>query len=151
MGQGTQFQLFLPAVESAEVIPADEGELPRGQGELILVVDDEASIRQMNETMLTTYNYQVLTAQDGVEAIELYGQHQEAIAVVLMDLMMPTMDGSMAIRALQKINPQVKIITTSGLLSDNSITSVPNLKAFLPKPYTSEALLRTLNEVISNK
>ena len=151
VGQGTQFQVFLPALESAEVIPADEGELPRGQGELILVVDDEASIRQMNETILTTYNYQVLTAQDGVEAIKLYGQHQEEIALVLMDLMMPTIDGPMAIRALQQINPQVKIITTSGLYSDNSMISVANLKAFLPKPYTSEALLRTLNEVISNK
>ena len=151
VGQGTQFQLFLPALESTEVIPADEGELPRGQGELILVVDDEASIRQMNETILTTYNYQVLTAQDGVEALKLYGQHQEAITVVLMDLMMPTMDGLRAIRALPKINPQVKIITTSGLSSDNSMIPIPNLKAFLPKPYTSEALLRTLNEVISNK
>lgn len=149
VGQGTQFQVFLPAVESAQVIPSEEGESPRGQGELILVVDDEALICQTIETVLTTYNYKVLTAKDGVEAIKLYNQHQEEIALVLMDMMMPTMDGSMAIRALQQINPQVKIIATSGLSLDKSITTVPNVKAFLPKPYTPEALLKTLNEILT--
>ena len=150
VGQGTQFQVFLPALESAEVIPAPPRSMVKGQGELILVVDDEALICQIAEAVLTTYNYQVLTAKDGVEAIELYNQHQQEIAVVLMDMSMPNMDGQTAICMLPAINPQVKIIATSGLsLYQSPITKVPNVKAFLSKPYLPEALLETINKVIS--
>ena len=150
VGQGTQFKVFLPALESAEVIPAPPRSMVKGQGELILVVDDEALICQTVEAVLTTYNYQVLTAKDGVEAIELYNQHQQEIAVVLMDMSMPSMDGQTAICMLPAINPQVKIIATSGLSSyQSSITKVPNVKAFLSKPYLPEALLETINKVIS--
>ena len=151
VGQGTQFWVFLPASKSAEIIPEDGREIPRGQGELILVVDDEAHICQTIETILTTYNYQVLTAQEGGEAVKLYNQHQSEIAIVLMDLMMPTMDGSMAIRTLQQLNPQLKIIATSGLSSSQSISTLSNVQAFLPKPYTSEVLLQTINEILRNK
>ncbi len=160
VGQGTQFQVFLPALESAEVIPLESAEVipepPRsmvkGEGELILVVDDEACICQAVEAVLKTYNYQVLTAKDGVEAIELYNQHQQEIAVVLMDMSMPDMDGQTAICMLPAINPQVKIIATSGLSSyQSAITKVPNVKTFLPKPYTPETLISTINQILKTE
>ncbi len=148
VGQGTQFQVFLPAIESAELIPEKDEEIPRGQGEVILVVDDEALICQTVKVLLTNYNYKVITVKDGIEAIEFYGNHQGSVDLVLVDLMMPNMDGAVAIEGLQKINPQLKIIATSGLPPDESIPKVPNVKAFLPKPYTPEELLNTINEVL---
>ena len=108
MRQGTQFQVYLPAVEGSETQPTQEYELPQGNGELILVVDDETAICQVTKTSLETYNYKVVTANDGIEAIALYAQHKNEISAVLMDMMMPEMDGLTTIRMLKKINPQVK-------------------------------------------
>ena len=152
MGQGTQIQVFFPATETEATTLVETEELPRGNGELILVVDDEANIREINRQLLLSYNYRVLTAKDGVEAIALYTQHQEEIGVVVMDLMMPSMDGATAIRRLPKINPLVKIITVSGVAHSHKSMAAQeiNLKPFLLKPYTTEALLKTIKEVIQS-
>lgn len=153
VGEGTQFQVYLPAMLARETkgSPVERGELPTGQGELILVVDDEDSIREITKTSLETYGYKVLTASDGIEAIALYTQHKENISIVLIDMMMPSMDGPTAIGVLHKINPQVKIIGVSGLvLNPKMIEQIGNnVKAFLPKPYTSDELLRNLQLVLS--
>lgn len=102
VGRGSQFRVFLPASETREILAEEIEELPRGHGELILVVDDEAPIRDINQTLLETYNYRVLTANNGIDAIALYSQNQHEIALVLMDIMMPSMDGQVAIRTLIK-------------------------------------------------
>ncbi|MEP0880697.1 response regulator [Trichocoleus sp. ST-U3] len=152
VGQGTQFYIYLPVTQAT--IPDETKslphELPRGQGELILVVDDEYSIRELTKISLETYNYKVLTANDGVEALVLYAEHKQDINAVLVDMMMPAMDGITTIRALQKINPQVKIIAVSGLTSNYQITEIAgnNVKTFLPKPYTSEELLKNIQVVL---
>lgn len=85
VGKGTQFKVYLPVVEAMETVAAQNLEMPPGHGELILVVDDEAAIREITKTSLETYNYKVLTANDGIEAIALYAEHREKISVVLMD------------------------------------------------------------------
>ncbi|MBD1904236.1 response regulator [Funiculus sociatus GB2-A5] len=153
VGKGTEFKVYLPAVQAKQVqqVEKDESKLPNGQGELILVVDDEASIAEVTKTSLETYAYRVLTASDGIEAVLVYAQHKEEISVVLLDMMMPSMDGPTTIRTLQKINPQVKVIAVSGLASKERVTEVANLgiKNFLSKPYTTQQLLQSLNEVIS--
>src|SRR5919202_1740077 len=112
IGKGTQFKVYLPVKQSGatDCTPAGQQELPSGQGELILVVDDEDSIREVTKTLLETNDYRVLVASDGIEAIALYTQHKAEISAVLIDMMMPSMDGPTAIRVLKKINPQVKII-----------------------------------------
>jgi PAS domain S-box-containing protein len=152
LNRGTQFRIYLPAVETAEVRQVSEASLgfPKGQGELILVVDDEAAVREITKTSLEAYNYRVLTASDGIEAIALYAQNRDAIKVAIIDMMMPSMDGAMTIRTLQKINPQIEVIAVSGLASNQqaAIISGNSVKAFLPKPYTAEKLLRTLHEVL---
>ncbi|NEP19401.1 MAG: response regulator, partial [Leptolyngbya sp. SIO4C1] len=151
VGHGTQFQIYLPAADTPEVLQVVEKDLPHGQGELILVVDDEASIREVTQKSLEAYSYRVLTACDGIDAIATFAEHKHDIAAVLMDLMMPTMDGATAIRALQKIEPQIKIISTSGLPIDSRDFSVPlstSVKTFLLKPYTAESLLQTLHQVL---
>ncbi|MBE9125520.1 PAS domain S-box protein [Coleofasciculus sp. LEGE 07092] len=148
--EGTQISAYLPAIEAEQSPQTEESALPLGQGELILVVDDEAAIRETNKTSLEAYNYRVLTANDGIEAIALYVQHKEEVGLVLVDMMMPLMDGATTIRTLEKINPQVKIIAVSGLVSNNQLAQSPksSVQAFLSKPYTAQDLLQAIDEVL---
>ncbi|MDJ0717419.1 MAG: PAS domain S-box protein [Prochloraceae cyanobacterium] len=149
VGSGTRFTVYLPAVDAAAAFAREEFELPAGSQELILVVDDEAPIREITKTTLETYNYRVMTASDGVEAIALFAEHKNEIAVVIMDMMMAKMDGTTAISILQKINPQIKVIAVSGLPSSNKVVIAKDIgiEAFLNKPYTAEDLLTTLDRV----
>jgi len=148
-GRGTQFKIYLPAAETQFAASGDAaGSLIYGRGELILVVDDELAIREITRGTLEAYGYRALTAADGTEAVALYAQHKDEIRVVLTDIMMPYMDGPVTIRALQKLNPNVRIIASSGLAENGRIEGV---KSFLPKPYTAERLLNVLAEVIGSR
>ncbi|WP_414620474.1 PAS domain S-box protein [Calothrix sp. CCY 0018] len=149
--EGTKFQVYLPVVHTDEIVQDEKVEIPQGKGELILLVDDEMSIRDITKTSLENHNYRVLTAYDGIEAIALYAQHKNEISAVLMDMMMPEMDGVTSIRTLQRMNPQVKIIAVSGLSTSDKVNAAMSngAKLFLSKPYTSEDLLRKLHQVIN--
>jgi len=151
VGRGTQFKVFLPAMEAIETQEAENLELPKGHGEVILVVDDEVAICETTKTTLETYNYKVLTASDGIEAVALYVQHRQEINMVLIDMMMPSMDGPTTIRTLQKINAKVKIIAVSGLAASDKVSVAldAGVKAFLSKPYTAQELLKTINRVLN--
>lgn len=153
LGEGTQFKVYLPAVRAAETQYLDDSELLSGKGELVLFVDDEASIREITKTLLEANTYQVLTASDGIEAITLYAKHKAEISVVLTDMMMPSMDGLTTIRTLQKINPQVKIIAVSGLVPSETLNETTNagVHTFLSKPYSARELLKTLHAVLSSE
>jgi PAS domain S-box-containing protein len=149
VGRGSKFDLFLPAVEATQAFRIEELDLLPGQGELILVVDDEAQIREIATIILENHNYKILTASNGIEAIALYAQHKHQINAVLMDIMMPEMDGITAIRTLQKMNSQVQIIACSGLNSMevfNQATDA-NMQAVLSKPYTARELLNSLHQL----
>jgi CheY-like chemotaxis protein len=151
VGAGTQFSIYLPALAVAETqaAPAPPETLPYGHQETILVVDDEAAVRQVTRKNLEMHGYQVLTAQDGAEAVGIYSQHPGDIQLVLTDMMMPVMDGPATIRALKEMNPKVLIIAASGI---NAGVPIPEpssgVQAFLPKPFTSEKLLKTVHEVL---
>ncbi|MHC0066221.1 response regulator [Nostoc sp. UIC 10890] len=148
-GKGSQFKVYLPAQDARETIEEQEQGLPPGQGELILVVDDEAAIRDVTKTSLESHNYKAITASDGIEAIALYAEHQDEISLVLTDMVMPSMDGITTIRTLRKINPDVKIIAVSGLSSSDKVNTAYDMgiKAFLCKPYTASQLLQTISTV----
>jgi two-component system, cell cycle sensor histidine kinase and response regulator CckA len=152
VGRGSQFQVYLPAQESRETIDREEVELPKGNGELILVVDDEVSIRDITKISLESHNYQAITACDGIEAIALYAEYRDKISLVLTDMAMPSMDGLTTIRTLKKINPAVKIIAISGLASTDKINAANDIgiKAFLSKPFTAKQLLQTISTVSMN-
>ena len=154
LGIGTEFKVYLPATDAAatESTQDNHHEIPSGNGELILVVDDEDSIRDITKISLEAYNYKVIVASDGIEAVAMYAQHQDEISVVLVDIMMPVMDGTATIRTLQKMNPQVKIIAVSGLMSSTKKIEVSgkSVKSILPKPYSSEELLLILHSVINS-
>jgi two-component system cell cycle sensor histidine kinase/response regulator CckA len=154
VGKGTQFTLYLPAFESSPVQqspPARSG-LISGRGELILVVDDEQAIREITKTTLETFNYQVLTADDGAQAVGLFARHLGEIKAVLTDMMMPVMDGTALTHALRSLDPHIKVIASSGHYTEAKIAEATNagVNVFLPKPYTADKLLKTLAEVLGN-
>jgi two-component system, cell cycle sensor histidine kinase and response regulator CckA len=150
--KGSQFTVYLPALDKPG--GADAGtvqvDLPMGNGELILVVDDEESIREITRGTLETFGYKVLTASDGTEALALYADKKNEIAVVLTDMVMPFMDGPATIRALQRMNPEVRIIAASGLGAGQrgGEGALEGVSVFLNKPYTAEKLLKTLAKVL---
>jgi CheY-like chemotaxis protein len=150
-GKGTTFKVYLPAITATETQKAEPyRELATGHGELILAVDDEDQIRDITSSALKTHGYRVLTASNGLEAIALYEQNRDEIKLVIMDMMMPVMDGLAGIQELRKLNPELKIIAASGLTEKDKLTKAAGtVNAFLPKPYTTGRLLRTINEVLS--
>jgi PAS domain S-box-containing protein len=150
VGKGTSFKIYLPAIAAAPGQPTANLALQTGQGELILVVDDEAAVQATIKATLEAYNYRVLTARDGIQAIALYAQHQSEIQIVLLDMMMPSMSGAQVLQVLQGINPQVQIIAMSGLPASesNTPTAGTNPQEFLLKPFTAQELLSTLHTVL---
>jgi PAS domain S-box-containing protein len=152
-GKGSSFRVYLPAVEK-ELAMRSEGRtlasLPRGQGETILIIDDETSILTITSQTLEAFGYKTLTAGDGAEAVALYAAQRSKIAVVLTDMAMPIMDGPATIRALLKINPAAKIVAATGLKTESNEARALNagIRHFLAKPYTAETLLKTLRAIL---
>jgi len=152
LGKGTRFHIYLPAhiSEQAEIEASAPHELPRGSGELILVVDDEAAVQQITKQTLETFGYRVLLAADGAEAVSLYSKHRSDVALVLTDMMMPVMDGPATIQVLMRMNPQICIVAASGMnaagMEEKAASS--GVKNFIPKPYTAETLLKSLDAVL---
>lgn len=148
IGGGTEFKVFLPAVEASVSLPAEPTNLSDGNAEWILVVDDETEILETAKISLEAYNYHVLTADNGIEAISLCARYKDKIAVALVDMMMPSMDGPTTIQTLQKINPQIKMIAISGFVSNDKLREASGIKTFIAKPYTIQELLRGLQTVL---
>jgi PAS domain S-box-containing protein len=153
-GIGTTFKVYLPS--HAASMSGDEarvrGEMPKGNGELVLVVDDESAVREITRQTLEAYGYRVLLAGDGSEAIAQFARHQEEVAVVLTDMMMPIMDGPTTIQILRRMRPSLRIIGASGLAADEHIGTAMRLgvQQFLHKPYTAFTLLSALRDVLAN-
>lgn len=144
VGKGTKFEVYLPANSdgpTAEPAAARQSPLPRGSGQLILVVDDEDAVRTVLRRTLERYNYRVLEARHGAEAVALFARTPE-IDLVLTDMAMPVMDGPALILALRSLNPEVRIVASSGL------STAPEVEYFVPKPYTAEVLLRTVQAAL---
>lgn len=152
VGLGTTFKVYLPADPALRPVPPAPSRVapPRGRGELVLVVDDEAAVRQITQQTLEAFGYRVRTANDGAEAVSLYSKHAKEIALVITDMMMPVMDGAATIQVLQRLNPVVKIIAASGLNANENVAKAASLGVgdFLAKPYTSETMLTMLRKVL---
>ncbi len=153
VGKGTTFQVYLPASPEHCVImdsPEERDDLPVGRGEIVLVVDDEEGVRNAARTALDAFDYKTLLAADGTEALAIFAQQRDQVAVVLTDLMMPHMDGLALIRALRRMKPGLRIVASTGL---GEKTKLGVLKAMgvatvLHKPYGAETLLRTIHAAI---
>lgn len=153
VGKGSRFKVYLPASatpESAEKVALEQTQLPSGNGELILVADDEESIRIVTQKTLERFGYKVLVAENGAQAVALYASNGSEVAAVLLDMAMPVMDGPATIIALKAMNPDVLIIGSSGQAANGGVAKAvgAGVQHFVPKPYTAETLLRTLRKIL---
>ena len=115
----------------------------------VLLVDDEAVVRRTCHRMLTRMGYEVLDAPDGAAAIHLYRQHWRSISVVLLDMFMPKMNGSTTFQKLRQVNPDARVILSSGYPEDDTVNSLlgdPSV-AFMRKPYGLKELMDTVHRV----
>jgi CheY-like chemotaxis protein len=154
MGKGTIFKVYLPANTTSKAagdVAIQKPCLPRGNGETVLLVDDEERLRLAAQTTLEQFGYRVIAASNGAEAVGLYAQNREEIAIVLTDMAMPVMDGHSTIVALRTLNPKVKIIGSSGVASGAGKTDGSMVKHFIPKPYTAETMLNVVAEALREK
>jgi len=151
-GRGTTMRIFLPASrEHAPDEPAAASALPEGQGELILLVDDDPSVRESMEVVLRQGNYRVLACGDGVEAIVLYQSQTGKIDLVITDVDMPNLNGAVLASTLMQLQPNLRIIAISGLASAANATVTEarrHARAFLQKPFGASELLRAVQEVL---
>jgi PAS domain S-box-containing protein len=152
VGKGTEFKVFLPAQEEpAEVQVTKNDNVPMGYGETILVVDDEKSLQDLLRATLQNRNFKVMSAYDGNEAISMYAENQNEIDVVLLDMLMPKVNGLATIPELKKINPHVKIICMSGSVLENMSSEMSALiqeMPFLQKPFNSDDVVFLVNNII---
>jgi two-component system, cell cycle sensor histidine kinase and response regulator CckA len=150
-GKGTEFKVYLPAqMEAVAVAEGEQLQPPVGSGELVLVVDDEASIRNIATQTLQMFGYRVLSAKDGAEGLAMFMRQRNEIQLVLTDMAMPVMDGTGMIRVIRTIQPRIPVILTSGLDSQAARFDTTELEtqAFLHKPYRAEELLKTVDAVL---
>lgn len=153
-GKGSTFIVYLPAHLPAGDIDSKEEEALQlmGQGELVLIVDDEASFREIAKETLETFGYRTLSAVDGPEALLHYVERKNEISVVIVDMVMPLMDGAATIDSLRSINSLVKIIAIEGVKDKQGLGSVRlGGETVLLKPFTSKELLITLKKVIAQE
>jgi len=152
-GRGTTFRLYLPIPEYIIELPQTEekksAEIPGGT-ETLLLVEDEESLLDLMKILLENKGYRVLTAHDGMEAIQVYTQHKESIALVLTDIGLPKLGGQALVATLTGINPRLDIIVTSGFLAPHvrSEFEKAGAKEFVHKPYVPAEIFTKIREVI---
>jgi len=151
-GRGATFRVYLPAAEvtsNVGVIDATAPKGDRGNGELVLVVDDEPQIRDITAAMLSRNGYRVLTACDGAEAVALIATRSGEISVLITDLIMPNLDGAALANIALHLNPRLKVLAMSGLSSANRTGKTERFGgAFLFKPFKIQALLAAVGTLL---
>jgi PAS domain S-box-containing protein len=147
-GRGSTFTVLLPAEQAADepmTVSDSITESARGEG-LVLVVDDEVAIRSLLQNSLEELGYTVLTAENGVQALELFDRSTQEIMLVLLDLNMPVLDGGETAAALQLRNPRIPILVMSGLADHAGLHRLANVRiaGFVPKPFSPDQLAQAV-------
>ncbi|MGI8437567.1 MAG: PAS domain S-box protein [Chthoniobacterales bacterium] len=151
----TCFRVYLPSrhVLERESDPVGETISARGFGQTVLLVDDEPSIREVAEFILRRHGYQVISADGGPQALAHFARHLGRVDIVITDLSMPDMDGLLLVRALRQLDPDLKVIVSTGLTDashDAEMVEI-NVDGCLTKPYTTHSLLLKLGEILDRK
>lgn len=150
VGKGTRFEVCLPAISRTQLSSTEAAshrpEL--GRGELVLLVDDEAAIRSVASLALTLHGYEVVTAENGMDALTVFRANSEKVAAAVIDSMMPVMDGATCATELLRLKPDLPIIGASGVNQTLPYRGAPMVRFFLPKPYTGDALLSAVRAAI---
>jgi CheY-like chemotaxis protein len=150
VGHGTTFEVYFPAIESQVEPELDKtGVMPAFGTETILLVDDEEFVRDLGARILSIAGYNVLTATNGKEGLDLFEKEQTQISLVILDLIMPEMGGKECLKELYKIDPQLKVLIASGL-ADPSIKEPVEMetRGFVSKPFRMTELLRQVRKVL---
>jgi two-component system cell cycle sensor histidine kinase/response regulator CckA len=148
VGQGTVFTVLFPASTEQVRFPDAPVDRELWGNELVMVVDDEPSIRKMAEATLTRFGYRVVTAGDGREAVEMFSAMADEISLVILDIAMPEMGGEEALEHLLAIRPNARIVFSSGYNEFETRSRVEGYP-FIPKPYTSRQLAEQVREVLA--
>jgi CheY-like chemotaxis protein len=154
-GKGTIFRVYFPVIEEDHERRSEYREKAemRGGTETILLVDDEASIRELAEEILCMFGYSVLAAANGEKALEIYRENKEDISLVILDLIMPGMGGQKCLEEILKMDPSQKVIMASGYSTNGSTKDALELGAmgYINKPYEAGAMLTMVREVLDRK
>jgi CheY-like chemotaxis protein len=154
-GRGSIFRVFLPM--SMDTLPGKSDKttqhLANERGGTVLLVDDEDMLREMIKNMLMRLGFTVFTASDGIEAVEVYRQHQDEICCVICDLTMPLMGGYETVKALKVITPHVKVILSSGYTKEQATEHFAGLEpaGFIQKPYSQKELAAEIWKALDGK
>ena len=151
VGKGSTFSFYLPAVDEVaeEREESDDTELMHGTG-TILLVDDEAMVLDVASGMLEKLGYKVIRAINGKEAIKIYEKEKDNIDLVILDVIMPGMSGSDTFKAIKRINPDAKILLSSGYSLSGEVRKImeQGCNAFVQKPYNAQALSQKVFEAL---
>jgi two-component system, cell cycle sensor histidine kinase and response regulator CckA len=148
---GTTFRIYFPAIEEAhEEQDSEKTEPPKGQGETILLVDDEPNLVVIVSRQLVSANYRVIKASNGNEALNLYEKHREEIRLVILDLLMPGMEGKQCLEALRKLDPNVRVLIATGHTTPGMVGELEQAgaKGFIRKPFETSQLLEEIRKII---
>jgi PAS domain S-box-containing protein len=150
-GKGTTFRLLFPMMAASITDGSTKAEQPQALGNgLVMVVDDQAAVRDVAKAALGMFGYSVVTAENGLHAVEVFREHADDVKVVIMDLTMPVMDGTEALKHLRALRPDVKVIISSGYSEVDAVQkfSGDGLAGFLQKPYTARRLGEAVGQAV---
>jgi PAS domain S-box-containing protein len=149
-GKGTTFNVYLPASPRAASADLQHSDHVSKGNETVLLVDDEETIREVGGELLEAMGYTVLLAEDGKKALETYQENQDQIDVVLLDMVMPNMGGGEAYDRLKEIDPDVKVLLSSGFSIDGEATKIlgRGCDGFIQKPFTMKDLSERIRQVV---
>jgi two-component system, cell cycle sensor histidine kinase and response regulator CckA len=151
VGKGTTFRIYIPAMETCQFLETveDFSFLPKGN-ETILLVEDEEMVRNLGKETLEQSGYKILTASDGQEAVEVYEKEKDNISLVILDIIMPRMDGKQCLQEILRINPNAKILVSSGVVEGDLVEDLVNLgaKGSIMKPFGINSLLQSVRAVL---
>jgi len=153
VGRGTTFRVLFPASKETAQAPVSEVERQEEEGRgagTVLLVDDEETIRSLGTQMLGRLGFEVVTAADGCEAVEVYRKCQDTVVCALLDLTMPKMDGGETLRELRCIRKDLPVIISSGYSEHEVVERFEGkgVAGFIQKPYEMQRLRRKLREVL---
>jgi len=152
LGVGTEFSIYLPCVEVQAMEPVNEirQELSHGHGQWVLLADDEKIVRDMGQRLLERLEYHVLVAEDGLKALDMFKQHQDKIALVILDLVMPRMGGSVAAKHMRALQEDLPIMFVTGYDLNSTLVDVKGIKGIeiLSKPYRVDEFSQIVRRMI---
>ena len=148
-GVGTTFEVILPTSKAKKGNNKMDQEIIKGEGK-ILLIDDEELVRATSEAILEALNYDVLTASNGKEGVQAYNENKDSIDLVILDMLMPEMNGRETFIELKKINPEVKVIISSGFAEGNDLEALckEGIKGILAKPFQIHELSQKIAETL---